>query len=224
MRAALCAAAVLAACAPGHREIERPAPASAPAARARPDPDALVGAMLRRLDAAAGCPASHRVWCLAAGWERGTAAELPAEGVLVGVTIGLWQDKPDRELLDAEVTLSALAVRGGAGLITDVPPENQAEQRVVAEAITGVAKVLKGEVAHAQLAASLVRYLGTLPAGASYPLARGPAEWRMSGKAQGRLRRTPSGIWIAVEIPSEGPPGIFVSIYPDEWMKPGARP
>jgi len=41
----------------------------------------------------------------------------------------------------------------------------------------------------------------------------------MSGKALARIRRTSRGAWIAVEVPSEGPVGIFVSIYPDEWMK-----
>jgi hypothetical protein len=207
-------------CAPGQTE---PAPASAPAARARPDPDALVATMLRRLDAAAGCPQSRRVWCLAAGWERGTAAALPDEGVLVGVTIGLVQDRPDRELLESEVTLSALAVKAGAGLITDVPPQSPSEQRTIDEALVGVVKVLKGEAGHAALAPALARWLGTLPAGASHPLARVSAEWRMSGKADARIRRTPAGVWMAVEIPGDGPRGIFVSIYPDDWLKGGRR-
>jgi hypothetical protein len=198
---------------------QEPAPASAPAARPRQDPDALVATMLRRLETAGGCPQSRRVWCLAAGWERATAAELPEEGVLVGVTIGLEQDRPDAELLASDVTLSAFAVKGKNGLITDVPAQSKGEQRTVDEAIAGVVKVLKGEVGHATLATGLARYLTTLPAGASHPLTRDPAQWRMSGKADARIRRTPSGAWIAVEIPGEGPSGIFISIYPDEWMK-----
>ena len=175
--------------------------------------------MLRRLDAVAGCPRSRRVWCVAAGWERGTAADLPGEGVLAGNTIGLEQDRTDADLLDSYVSLSALAVRAGAGLITDVPPANPAEQRTLDQAITGLARVLKGEAAQAQLPPSLSAYLRTLPAGASHPLSRSASEWQMSGKADARIRRLPSGAWIAVEIPAEGPTGIFVSISPDEWMK-----
>jgi hypothetical protein len=192
--------------------------ASAPAAPARPrSPDELAAAQLARLDAAAGCPASRRVWCLAAGWARGTAADLPADGVLAGLTIGLAVDVPDRELLSSEVTLSAFAVRGGAGLITDVPPENPAERRVVAEAIAALAAALKGDGPRRALAASLTRYLATLPAGASHPLTRTASEWRMSGKADARVRRLPSGAWMAVEFPGDGPAGIFVSLYPDDW-------
>ena len=229
MARALAGLILVAACAPARQE---PAPASAPAARAKPDPDALVAQMLRRLDVAGGCPQSRRVWCLASGWERATAAELPAEGVVVGVTIGLEQDKADRELLDSEVTLSAFAVKGGSGLITDVPPQNKAEQRTLDEAMANVVKVLRGEAGQAAIASSLTRWLLTLPAGASHPLRRTAlrasgaqlletTEWRMSGQADARIRRLPSGAWIAVEIPGDGPTGIFVSIYHDEWMKPG---
>jgi len=218
MARALAGLMLIAACAPSRQE---PAPASAPAARAKQDPDALVAQMLRRLDVAGGCPQSRRVWCLASGWERGTAAELPAEGVLVGVTIGLEQDKPDRELLDSEVTLSAFAVKGKNGLITDVPPQNKAEQRTIDETMANVVKVLKGEAGQAAIASSLTRWLLTLPASANHALHRTAAEWRMSGQADARIRRLPSGAWIAVEIPGEGPTGIFVSIYHDEWMKAG---
>jgi hypothetical protein len=41
----------------------------------------------------------------------------------------------------------------------------------------------------------------------------------MSGAAQARIRRLPSGMWIAVEIPDAGPPGIALSIYHDGLMK-----
>src|SRR5262249_27432309 len=123
------------------------------------------------------------------------------------------------ELLESEVALSALAVKDGRALITDVPPENAAERRVVGAAVAAIAKQLKGGP-RAELAPSLVRYLKTLPAGASYPLRREASAWRISGKAEAWLRRAASGAWIAVEVPGEGPIGIFVSIYPDAWLNP----
>ena len=39
---------------------------------------------------------------------------------LTGISIGLEQKKPDKELLEAIVDFSAFAVNGGKGLITDV--------------------------------------------------------------------------------------------------------
>lgn len=185
-----------------------------------PPPDKLIAEMLPRLDAAAGCPASKSVWCLAKPmWEKGTAADLPAAGVVPGISIGLEQKKPDQELLETLVDFSAFAVNGGKGLITDVPPESAAEKRTLATAIGAVAKALKqgGPLA---LPAALARYVATLPAGATHPLTRTATEWRMSGKAEAWIRRGPAGGWIVVEVPGAGPAGIFVSIYHDEWIRP----
>jgi hypothetical protein len=186
----------------------------------RPAPEQLIAEMLPRLDAAAGCPASKSVWCLAKPlWEKGTAADLPAAGVVPGISIGLEQKKPNAELLETEVDFSAFAVKAGKGLITDVPPESAAEKRTLASAVSAVAAALKkgGPVT---LPPALARYLATLPAGASHPLSRTAAEWRMSGKAEAWIRRGPAGGWIVVEVPAEGPPGVFVSIYHDDWIKP----
>lgn len=184
------------------------------AAPARLPPDELVTTMLGRLGRAAGCPASKRAWCIAAGgWGGGTAPDLPAgERVYPGVSIGLERAKPDGELLEAEVSLAALALRDGKGLITDVPPQNAAEKKVVGEAIASVGKVLRGEAQHPALAPSLGRYLATLPATASYPLAREGGSWRMRGKADARLRKI-GPVWVAIELPGEGPEGLFVSLF-----------
>jgi len=186
----------------------------------RPAPDKLIAEMLPRLDAAAGCPASKSVWCLAKPmWEKGAPADLPAAGVAPGISIGLEQKKPDKELLETPADFSAFAVSGGKGLITDVPPQNAAEQRMLATAVGAVAKALRqgGAVV---LPPALVRYLATLPAGASHPLSRTATDWRMSGKAEAWIRRGPAGGWIVVEIPGDGPPGVFVSIYHGEWLPP----
>jgi hypothetical protein len=214
------AALVLAACASSSPSAP-PAPATIPAALPkRPPADELVATMLTRLGNAAGCPASHRVWCVAAGgWADARPAELPADGVLVGVAVGLERDRPDADLLATDVTLTAFAVHDGKGIITDVPPENAAEQRVIAEAIAGIAKVLRGQASRVELASSLAGAVGGLRAGASYPLTRTPREWRMTGKADARIRRTAAGVWIAVEVPGEGPAGVYVSIYPGDWLE-----
>ncbi len=184
------------------------------------DRDKLIAEMLPRLDAAAGCPASKSVWCLAKPmWEKGTPADLPPSGVVPGISIGLEQKKPDKELLEAIVDFSAFAVKEGKGLITDVPPESAAEKRTLATAVGAVAAALKKGVPLA-LPAPLARYLSTLPAGATHPLTRTPTEWRMSGKSEAWIRRGPAGGWIIVEIPGEGPAGLFVSIYHDAWLSP----
>jgi len=189
----------------------------------RPPPEKLIAEMLPRLDSAAGCPASKSLWCLAKPmWEKGTASDLPAAGVVPGITIGLEQKKPDKELLETPVDFSAFAVKGGKGLITDVPPESAAEKRTLATAVGAVAKALK-QGGPLTLPPALARYLASLPAGATHPLSRTAAEWRMSGKAEAWIRRGPAGGWIVVEIPGEGPPGIFVSIYHNDWIEPSRR-
>jgi hypothetical protein len=180
--------------------------------------------LLARMQRVAGCPDSHRVWCVvSAGWADGAAPDLPASGVLAGLTIGLERDRPDAELLETEVALSAFAVAHGRALITDIPPENAAEKRTIAAAVHQLAAELKG-AAPAPLPPTLARYLTTLPVGATHPLTRDRdgRTWRMSGKAEAWIRRLPSGAWVAVEVPPEGPVGIFVSIYPGDWRRAGA--
>jgi len=183
----------------------------------RPAPEPLIAALLARLGPAASCPGSHRVWCIASErWSAATAADLPPTGVVAGITIGLERDKPDAELLETAVSLSALAVKDGRGLIIDIPPENATEKKTIGAAIAQIGAVLKNG-GHVELPPALARLLATLPAGATHPLTRTPAGWRMSGKAEGWIRRIPGGPWIAVEVPGDGPIGIFVSIYPSDW-------
>jgi hypothetical protein len=156
----------------------------------------------------------------ASGWSRGQAAELPAGSVaLVGVTVGLQRDKPDDELLAVDVALSALVFRPEGeqtlGLITDIPPSNPGEQRLMRNAMTSIARVVRGDDDRVKLAPSLAKHLDTLPAQASYALARGPAgdDWRMTGKSPARIRKVGRS-WVAIEVPRAGPEGIFVSVYP----------
>jgi hypothetical protein len=203
-----------------NRSAAPPEPATPPAPRI--EDDAIIDAMLARLGTVASCPGSRRVWCVAAsGWSRGEPATLPAGSVaLVGVTVGLQRDKPDDELLAVDVALSALVFRPEGektvGLITDIPPSNPGEQRLMRNAMSSIARVVRGEDERVKLAPSLVRHLDSLPAQASYPLSRGPdgADWRMTGKSNARIRKVGRS-WVAIEVPRAGPEGIFVSVYPE---------
>jgi hypothetical protein len=208
------------ACGSGARSSPPPAAAPEAALAPRMSDDAIIETMLGRLGAAAGCPASRRVWCVAAdGWTGGGAAELPPGSVaLVGVTVGLQRERADDELLATEASLSALVLRhdgaSALGLITDIPPSNPGEQRLMRAAMTSIAKVVRGEDERVKLAPSLVRHLDALPPQASYPLRRGDDDWRMTGKSNARLRKV-GGAWVTIEVPRAGPEGIFVGIYPE---------
>jgi hypothetical protein len=194
----------------------RPASALPP----RLSDDAIIETMLARLGAAARCPGSRRVWCIpSGGWAGGQASELPAgDRAMVGVTIGLERDREDGDLLATEVVLSVLALRGAGddrlGLITDIPPENAAERRVVRAAVSSIGKVLKGEAERIDLAPSLARHVDTFVPQASYPLSRAGGAWTMTGKSNARIRKV-GRAWVALEVPRSGPEGVFVSLYPE---------
>jgi hypothetical protein len=219
MRVALVSLAVLVSgCGSSGRSSRPPGPP--PASLPRMSDDAIIETMLARLGAAARCPGSRRVWCIpSGGWAQGDAAELPAEDrALVGVTIGLERERDDADLLATEVALSVLALRtsgsGRVALITDVPPENPSEKRVVRAAISSIGKVVKGEAERVELAPSLARHIETYVAQASYPLSRQGDAWTMVGKSNARLRKV-GRVWVAIEVPRAGPEGIFVSLYPE---------
>jgi hypothetical protein len=221
------AACGLAACGGSAASGAAATPAGQPAPpQPRMPQDQLVATMLARLGEAAACgggSGKKRVWCVASdGWGRGTAAALPA-GALLGVSVALRADVPVADLLAGEASLSALAIRseGGAafGLVTDIPAKNAAGQRLVASAMAEVAKAVRGEAARARVGRDIAGYARTLPPSAPYPLARSESEWRMSGKvSEARLRKV-GDAWVVVEIPkaTDGPEGIFVSIYTDRW-------
>jgi hypothetical protein len=213
MRSAI-VALLLCACATASEGKPAPDPPPPAAKPPRLPPDDLVATMIGRLGKAAGCPASHRVWCIAAdGWNAAAAADLPAgDVVLIGVSVPLERARDDAELLETEVDLTALAIRDGKAIITDIPPANAAEKKAIADAIASVGRVLKGQDAKVTIAPTLARYLATLPETATYPMTREKTQWRFRGKADARLRKVGKS-WVAVEIPGEGPEGIFVTVF-----------
>lgn len=183
--------------------------APAPATDPRADP---IDALLARLDRAAECGHAGSVWCLATrGWATGTVPPIP-DGVLVGITIGLERDRPDAELPRGLVTFSAFAARDGKVFVTDIPPVNASEQKMLDAAAAAVTDALTRRVPRAELPRSLLELLDTLPI--KYPVVRATNEWRYSGPAEGRIRRV-GDAWVVIEIPKGGPAGAILSIYTD---------
>jgi len=185
------------------------APAPSPPA---PPPPAAEPAeqMLSRLDRAAGCDRGASVWCVATrGWASGTAPAIP-DGAHPGISIALPQDQPDAELPRGLVYFSVMSVRDGKILVTDIPPQNAAEQKLLDAAARSVESALKTDAPRALLPKSLEDFLQQVPA--KYPLVREASEWRFAGKARGRIRQV-RGRWVVVEVPGEGPPGVMLSIF-----------
>ena len=166
--------------------------------------------MLSRLDRGAGCDRGASVWCVATrGWASGTAPAIP-DGVHPGISIALPQDQPDAELPRGLVYFSVMSVRDGKVLVTDIPPQNAAEQKLLDAAARSVESAFKTGAPRALLPKSLDDFLQKVPA--KYPLVREGSEWRFAGRAQGRIRQV-GGRWVVVEMPGDGPPGIMLSMF-----------
>ncbi len=181
--------------------------------------------LLRELSSAAQCdkPRSvFRAWCPASlsRWKTGTAADLGrGERVLIGVTVVLRKGKSVRDALSNKVSVSALAIRHVGkkrfGLIATVTPNNKSERKMLAEAAFELALVLKGASNSAKLDKNLYGYLVSLPKAAKYPLVKRHHGWFMNATSSTELRRV-GQFWVAVERPSSGPKGIFVSVFTDK--------
>ncbi len=183
----------------------------------------LIAKMLGELGQTASCPsasAPHRVWCIAAdGWATGTPADFPAGSrAFVGLSAGLIEDESIEDGLTGNVFLAVLGVKneGGkvTGLITDINPKGLDEQKLVAEAIAELTEVLKGKREVAQLPKPLHEWIQTIPPAANHALIREASGWRLEGRARAEVRKV-GDYWVALELPTEGPPGLFVSIFTD---------
>lgn len=206
------------------------APPEQPAAKQPATPPAAAGphaAQLADLAKAANCddPASPmRVWCIAAtGWATGTAAALPeGDATMPGLTVELEDGKPVGSALTDKVTFSALALHPADGKemakITMVKPENDQEAKMTMEAVAALALVFKGKAPTAKLPAELGGYLATLPAKADYELTRGDHGWGWKGASTAELRKVGDN-WVAIETPSKGATGIWVTIFTDKVAK-----
>ncbi len=231
---ALSLALLLPACAKKDQKSTPPAPEQPATPVAPPEkpaanepPPAAAGphaAQLAALAKAARCddPASPmRVWCIAAtGWATGTAAALPAgDAALPGLTVELEDGKPVGDALINAVTFSALALHADGdkemAKITMVKPENDEESKMTMQAVMAVTMVFKGKAATATLPPALAAYLSTLPAKADYELNKGDHGWSWSGASTAELRKVGDN-WVAIETPTEGATGIWVTIFTDK--------
>jgi hypothetical protein len=180
--------------------------------------------LLAKLGQGAGCPQGGELshWCIAAdGWAGGAAGEIPAgEHLYYGFTVAIVADEPVEQALNEEVTLAAMGLKndGGKrfGIVTDVLPQSQDQQLAIGRSAGEVARVLHGEAERAHIDPLVHEDFKVLPQYAKYPLTDEHLGWRIGNAARGELRRI-GEYWVVLESPTEGPPGIFVSIFTDEF-------
>lgn len=185
------------------------------------DPDA---ARLSALADAANCDDPNspmRPWCIAAtGWADGDAAPLPdGDAVLPGLTIELEDGESVADALINKVSLSALSLHDDGtkrlATITMVKPENDDEAKMIGEVVVALALVFKGKQTAAKIPAELAGYLGTLPAQANHELTKSDRGWTWKGPSTAQLRKVGEH-WVAIETPTQGARGIFVTIFTDK--------
>ena len=180
-----------------------------------PDPAA---ANLAKLSKAASCEnktSPWRPWCIATDWAKGTAAALPTNKVLVGMTIELEDGKDISDALTHKVTFTALAIdKAGKVKLTMIKPSNAAEEKDTLEAVFNTSAVFKGTSRPAKLPKGLVDYLKTLQA--AYKPTKGTSEWTWEGVSSTRARKV-GEFWVVIETPKQGATGVFATILTDAW-------
>jgi hypothetical protein len=165
----------------------------------------------------------HPVWCKAArGFPGGSLGDLAQGGhVVVGLTIGLKHGEPAGEAFE-DVSVSVLAWRrtgGGVyGRIVELVPANDEEKLEVSEARLRILAVLDGEAPTAPLPPKLAADLPTFILNARYAITAEERGWILHGKAVAELRRVEDS-WVVIEVPPEGPRGVFLSVFTDRWSR-----
>ena len=156
-----------------------------------------------------------RPWCIAAtGWTDGTAADLPAGKVLVGMTIEVENGKDLKQALSDAVSLTAFAIgKDGTVKVTTVKPTSDAESKSVGEAVFNLAAVFKDKAKVAKLPKDLASYVAGLKG--AYPATKGATEWSWKGASAGRARKV-GPWWVVIESP-DAQNGFFVTILTDAW-------
>lgn len=178
--------------------------------------------VLGRLADAASCSdkaSPLRVWCPAASWAKGKPAALKP-GLMVGVTVAIAADSDVRQALSDKVTFVLLVVdKDGPQLsatLRDVNPESDDEARSVAEAIAGVATVLKGKARTVKLPKDLRAFADSLRGRSTRAVLRGKTGWTWTTEHnQAELRRVGT-VWVVIETPRDGGAGRFVTVLTDK--------
>lgn len=175
--------------------------------------------MLARLEKAACAERDFAHWCtIARGWASGTAADLPdGDHIWVGLSLALVEEGDDESNLKDNVLFAAFATRNKGGgdiraVITDVDPSGAEEREMTLAAREAVAAVLRGQGNVARVAKPLHDHIATFPPDAPHRITRGDKEWILEGAARAKVRRV-GNAWVALEQPTEGPAGVFVSVF-----------
>lgn len=191
-------------------------PTLAGADRAEPQID-LTTDRLDALRVAAKCDdkaSPFRPWCIAAAFSTGTAAALPKGKVLVGMTIELEVGKDASTALTQSVSFTALAVgKDGKVKLTMVKPENDDENKAVAESVFNAAAVFKGKAKSAKLPKALADYFKTLKG--QYATKKAGSDWLWAGASAARMRKV-GAFWVVIEVPKANN-GIFATILTEAW-------
>lgn len=189
-----------------------------PAATSNTD---LATTILARLDEAAGCARAPSVFCLATrGWADGVAGEIPpGRHLFVGVALALVEEEPAGEALEQPILVGMGLRRDGAALAAMVAePEikDRAAAELVERTLAGIVAVLETPTAApAGVPAPLYDFFAPLPEVAPYALVRGAHGWSFDGSGQTTELRKVGKVWLAIEIPHEGPRGIYLTIFTD---------
>lgn len=128
---------------------------------------------------------------------------------VVGATFGIAESKKKKPV-EKPGLLKQLHDAAGC-------PSEDAPHRIwciAADGFAAVALVFKGKAEQAELPKDLLDYVSGLPKSASYPVEKGQTGWTLKGASTAELRQV-GEFWVAVETPSQGPEGIFVSIFTD---------
>lgn len=180
--------------------------------------DALATKQLTALRDAANCAdkaSPFRPWCIAADFDKGTAADLPKGKTLVGIAVELETGKDAHDALINKVSPAVLVVdKDGQVVITDITPSNDGEKQSLGEAVFNLAAVLKDKSASAKLPKDLADYIKGMKA--KYKPTKTAGEWSWKGASAARLRKV-GKYWVSVETPAKGN-GIWAAVYTDAWQ------
>jgi hypothetical protein len=177
-----------------------------------------IPSVLERVAAAAKCEdaaSPQRIWCLADGWNKGTAAALPTNAVLVGLTLAIVDKSDGGKALTENVSVSAAAFGSkGEIKVVNITPSNDAEKKQMAEVVFSLAVFFKGKADNVTVSADMSGYLKSLKG--TYKAKKVTGTWQWKGASQGFARKFGDN-WIVVERSTEGPAGWWVSIVTPSW-------
>jgi len=198
-----------------------PAPAPPVPTPPSPLPPPDVAAALTSVREAARCsdtatPSPLRPWCLGAvGWDLAVAGDVPeGDHVLLGLRVHLAPTIPAGDALLQNVGVAAVATRRTGDTVlaalTDITPDDESEQRVLAAATFSLSAFFKGMAPVAEIDPSLTGFTASLPGMADHAAVRGARGWQWQGAALGAELRRSGDTWIAVERPD--PPSGAVTL------------